>query len=181
MSLADWLAAGAEPAKMTMEEVRRQQSLLAVREEQATGQLERQLDDRDVIFRKGAETASMVLRRVLARRHARLDAEVRALERELARIGKELTGLVCIRRMLQSGVALKAPGDCTPLLTLLDDASADEEEFADLLARRLREDDGVEPTTGPVVLGKSDVLDVWSRMDSGEFESADEALKKLRE
>jgi len=182
MSLADWLAAGADPAKMTLEEVRREQGFLLVREEQAIGALERQLLERDGVFQKGAGTDSIVLRRVLSRRHARLDTEVRALERELARVGKEVAGLMCIRRILQLGVPLKAPGDCTPLLTLLDDASATEEEFSDLLVTKLRGDGGLEASTSiPIARGTSDVMDVWSRLDSGEFASADEAARKLHE
>lgn len=181
MSLADWLGSGGEPGKMTPDEVRRHQKVLGVREEQATARLERLLEERDGIFRKGAATVSSPLRRVLARRHARLETEVRALERELSRIGKELSGLACIRRLHRDGLALNSPGDCTPLLTLLDDASATEEEFAELLERRLRGIGADEPITGPVSLGGPDVLELWGRLDRGEFTSADEALKALGE
>lgn len=181
MSLADWLANGAEPAKMTLEEVRREQGFLLVREEQAIASLEKLLDERDLVFKKGAATRSMVLRRVMGRRHARLDAEVRALERELARIGKEVAGLTCLRRVLQSGVQLKAPGDCTPLLTLLDDASATEEEFADLFLAKIRGEGAPETTSIPVVRLPPDVIGVWSRLDAGEFASVDEAAKTLHE
>src|SRR5262245_34995118 len=134
---ADWLAAGADPAKMTIEEVRRQQNLLSVREEQAAARLEKLLDGRDSLFRRGAASRSTALRRVLARRHARVDADARGAERELARIAKEVAGLATIRRLLKDGAALSAPGDCTPLLTLLDDASASEDEFAETLSAAL--------------------------------------------
>ena len=60
--LADWLAAGADPAKMTTEEVRRQQNLLAVREEQAAARLEKLIEERDLLFRRGATTRSIALR-----------------------------------------------------------------------------------------------------------------------
>jgi hypothetical protein len=181
MSLADWLATGAEPARMTPEEVRREQGFLLVREEQTIASLEKLLDERDLVFRKGAATRSVVLRRVMARRHSRLDAEVRALERELARIGKEVAGLTCLRRVLQSGVQLKAPGDCTPLLTLLDDASASEEEFADLFLAKIRADGAPETTSIPIVRVAPDVIGVWERLDAGEFDSLEDAAKTLHE
>lgn len=177
--LADWLAAGADPAKMTMEEVRRQQNLLAVREEQAASRLEKLLEERDGLFRRGAGTRSAALRRVLARRHARVDADVRASERELTRIGKEVAGLGSIRRLLKDNVTIVVPGDCTPLLTLLDDASAAEEEFAETLSTALRGRKGVEPSTGPVDAPTVPILDVWDRIDRGEYASVEDAQRKL--
>lgn len=182
MSLADWLASGADPAKMTPDEVRRRQQLCSVREEQAASRLEAILAERDEIFRRGALTHSAPLRRVFARRWTRLDGDARALERELARIGKEATGLSVLRQTLKDGVALTAVGDCTPLLALLDDASAPEEEFAVRLATSVT--GGVTASrsdlkTGPVSLGNSVVLAMWSRLDGGEFASPDEALRRL--
>ena len=51
--LADWLGAGADPAKMSLEEVRRQQNLLAVREEQAASRLEKLIEERESLFKRG--------------------------------------------------------------------------------------------------------------------------------
>ena len=177
--LADWLAAGADPTKMTLEEVRRQQNLLAVREEQAAARLEKLLEDRDSLFQRGAGTRSAALRRVLARRHGRVDAEVRASERELARIGKEVAGLASIRRLIKENVSLAAPGDCTPLLTLLDDASSPEEEFAETLFAALRGRPGSEPPTGPIGPVSLPILDVWEKLDRGEIASVADAQRKL--
>jgi len=177
--LADWLAAGADPGKMTTEEVRRQQNLSAVREEQAASRLERLIEERDTLFRRGAQTRSGALRRVLARRHGRVDVDVRAAERELTRIAKEVAGLAAVRRMLKDGVALAAPGDCTPLLTLLDDASASEDEFAESLQAALRGRNGAEPSTGPIHLPSPAVMDVWEKLDRGEIASIDEAQRRL--
>ncbi|MCE9637876.1 MAG: hypothetical protein K8T90_19420 [Planctomycetes bacterium] len=180
MALADWLASGADPAKMTPEEVRRRQQLCAVREEQASTRLEARLVERDEVFRRGAATTSTVLRRVLARRWSLLQDEVRTMERELARISKESAGLAVLRHLQREGTPLKAPGDCTPLLTLLDDASSSEDEFAAKLAT------GVGGTrsdarTGPVSAGTGTVLAAWIRIDKGEIKSADEALRRLDE
>jgi hypothetical protein len=169
--LADWLAAGADPAKMTTEEVRRQQNLIAVREEQAAARLEKLIDE-------GAATRSPALRRVLARRHGRVDGDVRASERELTRIAKEVSGLALIRRLLKEGTPLSAPGDCTPLLTLLDDASASEQEFASTLSAALRGRKNAEPMTEPVQAAIP-VIDVWEKLDRGEIASVEEAQKKL--
>jgi len=177
--LADWLAAGADPGKMTSEEVRRQQNLIAVREEQAASRLEHLIDERDELFRRGATTRSTALRRVLARRHGRVDADVRAAERELARIAKEVAGLAAVRRLLKDGATLASPGDCTPLLTLLDDASASEDEFAETLSVALRGRDGGTHSTGPIVLAAPGVLDVWEKLDRGEIASIDEAQRRL--
>ncbi len=177
--LADWLAAGADPAKMTLEEVRRQQNLLAVREEQAASRLEKLLEERDAVFRRGASTRSPALRRVLARRHGRIDADARAAERELARTGKELAGFSAVRRMLKENVGLAAPGDCTPLLTLLDDASASEEEFAETLSAALRGGRAAEAPTGSLAAPRLPVLELWERLDRGEVASLEEAQRKL--
>ena len=176
---ADWLAAGADPAKMTIEEVRRQQNLLSVREEQAAARLEKLLDERDSLFRRGAASRSTALRRVLARRHGRVDADVRGAERELARIAKEVAGLATIRRLLKDGTALSAPGDCTPLLTLLDDASGSEEEFAETLGAALRGRSAGEPATGPIGPLGPPVLAVWEKLDRGEIASVDEAQRSI--
>jgi hypothetical protein len=177
--LADWLAAGADPAKMTIEEVRRQQNLLAVREEQAASRLEKLLAEREGLFRRGAATRSTALRRVLARRHARMETDVRAAERELARVAKEVEGLNALRRLLKENVQLVAPGDCTPLLTLLDDASASEDEFAETLSTALRGRVADTTATGPVAAATPAVLDVWDRLDRGEAGSVEEALRKF--
>ena len=177
--LADWLAAGADPAKMTTEDVRRQQNLLSVREEQAAARLEKLMEERDELFRRGAATRSSALRRVLARRHGRVDADVRASERELTRVAKEVAGLATIRRLLKDNTSLSAPGDCTPLLTLLDDASASEDEFAASLASALRGRGAMENSTGPVHLGAPGVLDMWDKLDRGEIVSVEEAQRNL--
>jgi hypothetical protein len=163
---------------MTTEEVRRQQNLLAVREEQAASRLEKLIEERDALFRRGAATRSAALRRVLARRHGRLDGDVRASERELTRIAKEVSGLAVIRRLLKEGTPLSAPGDCTPLLTLLDDASASEDEFASTLSAALRGRKNADPSE-PVDVPAPPVLDVWEKLDRGEIASVDEAQKKL--
>jgi len=180
MSLADWLASGADPAKMTPEEVRRRQQLCAVREEQAASRLEGLLLERDEIFRRGAASRSSPLRRVLARRWAHIDDDVRALERELSRTGKESAGLATIRHLQKEGTPMKAPGDCTPFLTLLDDPTASDDEFAAKLATGLA---GVraEPRTGPVSAGTGTVMAAWSRLDKGESKSAEDALRRLDE
>lgn len=176
MSLADWLGAGGDPAKMTPEEVRRRQNLCSVREEQAAARLEAFLAERDAVFRRGAETRSAPLRRVLARRWTRLDADVRACERELARVGKEVAGLAVLRHLQKEQASLRAPGDCTPLLTLLDDASATEEEFAERLQASVS---GVPVESRPGAGSERDgVLAQWERLDRGEGDP-DEAQRRL--
>lgn len=178
MNLAEWLAAGAEPAKLTPEEVRRQQNLLAVREEQAASRLEAVLDDQEALFRRGAKTTSAVLRRVLARRHRRMAVQAGDLEGELQSVGKELAGFGAIQHLLRAGTPLASPGDCTPLLRLLDDDSVGEEEFADTLAQSLRSGEVSEPT-GAVNLQESGIMDLWKQLDAGKIPDADEGLKKL--
>jgi hypothetical protein len=178
MALADWLASGADPARMTPEEIRRRQQLCAVREEQAASRLESLLAERDTLFRRGAETRSGPLRRVLARRWAHLDADVRALERELSRVGKEAAGLTLLRQLQKDGISLKAPGDCTPLLTLLDDTAAPEEEFANRLAMGLT-GSRAEGRTGPVSADTGLVMAMWVRLDRGDVKSPDDAIRSL--
>jgi hypothetical protein len=180
MTLAEWLAEGAEPSKLTPEEVRRQQNLLAVREEQGAARLEAALEEQEDLFRRGARSASEVLRRVLARRHKRLGEQSDHLEGELRRIGKEMAGLDSIQKLLRDGTALASPGDCSPLLRLLDDVEVGEDEFAETLAQSLRSGKVSEPT-GSVSLLESRVMDVWSQMDRGEIPDVDEGLRKLHD
>lgn len=181
MSLADWLAHGGDPAQMSSEEVRRQRELLAVREEQATSKLEHLIQERDDLFERGAKATSPVLRRVLARRHTRVHTDVRGVERDLARIGKELAGLAALGRLLRDGVSFEQPGDCTPLLTLLDDASATEEEFADLLRRRLQGDAATDMATGPIQVSRSKVLEAWEKLDQGGYDSVEAARRDFEQ
>lgn len=177
MSLVDWLGAGGDPAKMTPEEVRRRQNLCSVREEQAAARLERLIEERDAVFRRGAATRSAPLRRVLARRWERVDADARATERELSRIGKEVAGLGVLRRLQRESVPVRAPGDCTPLLTLLDDSAATEDEFAERL-RAAVADIASEPRTGPMGAETLGVIVAWERLDRGDG-SPDEAMRRL--
>jgi len=176
MSLADWLGAGGDPAKMTPEEVRRRHNLCAVREEQTASRLDALLADRDAIFRRGAASRSAPLRRVLARRWSRLDGDVRAAERELARVAKEVVGLAVLVRLQKDGATLKTPGDCTPLLTLLDDATAGEEEFAERLRASVA-GAASEQKSGPTA-ERDGVLAAWERLDRGEGDP-EEAIRRL--
>ena len=118
---------------------------------------------------------------MLARRHGRVDADVRASERELTRIAKEVAGLAVIRKLLKENDSLSAPGDCTPLLTLLDDASASDDEFATTLSDALRgrkKESG--PQTNPVGGTSPPILDIWEKLDRGEIDSVDEAQRRFK-
>ena len=176
MSLARWLADGADPAQMSPEEVRRLQNALGVREEQAIARLEALVGEQSSLVARGAATPSPALRRALARRHGRLSEDVQETDRELARLGKELAGLRAIRELLREGVALAAPGDCAPLLALLDGADATEETFATQLGEALRAGHAAR-AAGSGRRAGPDLMDIWDKMDRGEISSAREALR----
>ncbi len=176
MSLANWLADGADPTRMSPEEVRRLQSTLGVREAQAIARLEALVEEQASLVSRGAATPSPALRRALARRHGRLSEEVHDTDQELARLGKELAGLRAIRELLREGVALAAPGDCAPLLTLLGDAAAAEESFAEQLTEALRAGVATRPA-GAARRAGPDLMEIWDKMDRGEISSAREALR----
>ncbi len=166
MSLASWLADGADPTRMNPEEVRRLQGVLGVREEQAIARLEALVGEQADLVARGAATPSAALRRALARRHARLAEDVEDTDRELARLGKELAGLRTLRDLLRDGVPLAAPGDCAPLLALLDDTSAGEDAFADQLGAALRAGQAQRRTAA--TREAPDLMALWERMDRGE-------------
>ena len=166
MSLARWLADGADPAQMSPEEVRRLQNALGVREEQAIARL----------VARGAATPSPALRRALARRHGRLSEDVYDSDRELARLGKELAGLRAIRELLRDGTPIAAPGDCAPLMALLNDADASEDNFSTQLGQALRAGQTPRPAATGRRLGP-DLMQIWEKMDRGEISSAREALR----
>ncbi len=177
MSLASWLADGADPAQMTPEEVRRQQNRLAVREEQSIARIETLAIEQADLVERGAATASPALRRALVRRHRRMSRESDQVDRELARIGRELSGLRRLRELLRDGVALAAPGDCAPLLALLDDPTATEPVFADQLAASLRAGQVVGTSTQEFQAGP-DLLELWEKMDRGEISSPGDLLRE---
>jgi len=161
---------------MDPEEVRRLANTLRVREEQAIDRLESLVSEQATLVSRGAATPSPALRRALARRHGRLSEDVYDVDRDLARMGKELAGLRAIRDLLREGAPLAAPGDPAPLLSLLNDSEATEESFAGDLAAALRagqvkrkRDD--QRRSGP------DLMEVWEKMDRGEISSAKEALR----
>lgn len=176
MSLARWLADGADPAQMSPEEVRRLQIALGVREEQAIARLEALVQEQSSLVGRGAATPSAALRRALARRHGRLNEDVHDTDRELARLGKELAGLRAIRELLREGVPIAAPGDCAPLLALLDDAESTEESFATQLGEALRAGQAPRPVGAGRRAGP-DLMEIWDKMDRGEISSAREALR----
>jgi hypothetical protein len=170
------LAEGADPAQMSPEEVRRLQNALGVREEQAIARLESLVEEQSSLVSRGAATPSAALRRALARRHGRLNEDVFDTDRELARLGKELAGLRGIRDLLREGVPIAAPGDCAPLLALLDDADTSEDAFATQLSEALRA--GQAPrAAGAGRKAGPDLMEIWDKMDRGEISSAREALR----
>ena len=83
-----------------------------------------------------------------------------------------------VRSSATISTSLSAPGDCTPLLTRLDDASASEDEFASTLSAALRGRKNADPTDS-VAMPSPPVLDVWEKLDRGEIASVEDAQKKL--
>ena len=177
MSLAMWLADGADPAQMSPEEVRRLQTALGVREEQAIARLEALVNQQSELVARGAATPSPALRRALARRHARLAEDIEDTDRELARLGKELAGLRAIRGLLREGAVLAAPGDCAPLLALLDDQAAAEDDFASQLGAALRAGSVPRQAARSRRAGP-DLMELWERMDRGEAASPRDLLRR---
>jgi hypothetical protein len=176
MALASWLADGADPAQMNPEEVRRLANTLRVREEQAIARLESLVSEQASLVSRGAATPSPALRRALARRHGRLSEDVFDVDRDLARMGKELAGLRAIRDLLREGAPLAAPGDAKLLLTLLNDSESTEEAFAGDLAAALRAGQ-VKRKSRDARRSGPDLMEVWEKMDRGEISSAREALR----
>lgn len=178
---------------MGLEDVRREEIRLGIKESQTIAKLEKLEKEREDIFSKGSKIKSPSRRRQLARLYDMKSSGARMLERELAILSKEITTIQAVKMALErqksgkEGVSkILQRVDEAELMTLLEDDKISQEMYLEKLSSVLSTVSEA-PLSGIENLGKegNEVMDVWQKMDEGEIESFDEGLKiadkKVRE
>ncbi len=176
---------GLKRKELSLDQVKREEIKLGIRENQTLSKLEKLEKEREDIFGRGMKIKAPSRRRQLARLYEMKASGVKMLERELSVISKELSTIAALKlalerqQMSNDGVwRLLNRVDEAQLMTALEDDKISQEMYLEKL-------NGVLSTvTGGATqitedLGKegSEVMNVWQRMDEGEIESFQDGLK----
>jgi len=183
MGLMDFL--GMKKKELTLEQVKREEIKLGIRETQTLSKLEKLEKEREEIFAKGLKIKSPPRRRQLARVYEMKSSGVKMMERELSMLSKEITTISALKLALErrnnskEGVArILERVDEAKLMTYLEDDKISQEMYLEKLNGVLST---VTEGAGQITedLGKegSEVMDVWQKMDEGEIDSFSDGLK----
>ncbi len=187
MSFLDWFQDEKRLGDHTVDDLRREEGRLSIRESQLLSRMEELERNLEEAFRRGFALGSPVRRRIIARKYERMRKELAGAERELVRLAKEALAVAAIRFRLEN----RSRGEASPLRrmgakeaerlrALAADDAVDDEEFAERLAEILgpagKEGD---PLAGPGEEARA-VLEIWRKMDEGRIESVDEGLRAAR-
>ena len=175
MAFSTWFKPDGALQELTVDDLRREEHRLKIREEQLVARLQQVLADKESAFRNGAENRSLALRRILARKFAAGAAEQVQLERDLLRIGKDLGTVRAFLTLAEANKKARGVGDqVAELQVSYEDDRIGEAAYRDLLGKAL----GLAaPEFDPV----AEVFRVWRALDKGEFPSVQEARKALVE
>ena len=191
---------GMKKKELTLEQVKREEIKLGIRETQTLAKLEKLEKEREDIFAKGLKIKSPPRRRQLARLYEMKSSGVKMMERELGVLSKELTTISALKLALERRQSSKdgvsrilerqrqVPAaqnvlqrlkeeDLMKLTTLLEDDKISEEVYSQKLDLLL----GVvnDPAYESADIGNEglEVLKTWEQMDEGELEFG-EGLKE---
>jgi hypothetical protein len=176
---------GMKKKELTLEQVKREEIKLGIRESQTLAKLEKLEKEREEIFAKGLKIKSPPRRRQLARLYEMKSSGVKMMERELGVLSKEITTIAALKLALErrqsskDGVSrILERVDEAKLMTYLEDDKISQEMYLEKLNGVLST---VTEGAGQITeeLGKegSEVMDVWQKMDEGEIESFSDGLK----
>ena len=176
---------GVKKKDLTLDQVRREEIKLGIRESQTLAKLERSEKEREEIFAQGMKQKSPARRRQLARLYEARSSGVKMMERELSVISKELTTISALKLALErqqhsrEGVSkLLNRVDEAQLMTYLEDDKITQEMYLEKLNNVLSTvtDNATQITE---TLGKegNDVMQVWQKMDEGEIDNFEDGLK----
>jgi hypothetical protein len=176
---------GLKKKELSLEQVKREEIRLGIRESQTLAKLEKMEKEREEIFARGTKLKSPAHRRQLARLYEARSAGVKTLERELAVLSKELSTISALKLALErrtntreglSKILRKV--DEAELMTYLEDDKISQEMYLEKLNSVLSTvTEGAQEITESIGQEGREVLDVWQRMDEGEIENFDDALK----
>lgn len=174
--------------KLSPSELRQEEMRLEIRENQLLGQLKKFEEEKDSVFEQGAKNRSAPRRRFYARRFNDLAQRASVVDRELARVSKELVTLGRIRSVIER--AKGQPQTASAILGSLDETRLgeiqclleDDKVSLDLYLEKL---DGVlrvasDPAYEMRDVGAAglEVLKTWEAMDEGEL-GKEEALRQF--
>ncbi|MHC4605519.1 MAG: hypothetical protein ACYTAF_01115 [Planctomycetota bacterium] len=183
MSILDWL--GKKKKTLKLEDVKREEIKLGIREQQTINKLEKMDKEREEVFARGAKVKSPSRRRQLARLYDSKSGGVKLLERELSVLSKELTTISALKIVLERR-ELKKDGIQkllnrvreAELMTMLENEKITDEMYLEKLDTVLSTvTEGAAEVIEDLGREGSEVMQVWQKMDDGEIESLDDALK----
>jgi len=183
MGLFEFL--GVKKKELTLEQVKREEIKLGIRETQTLSKLEKLEKEREDIFSKGMKIKSPPRRRQLARLYEMKSTGVKTLERELSILSKEITTISALKLALERRVTGKdgvsrilERVDEARLMTYLEDDKISQEMYLEKLNGVLSTvTDGATQITDDLGKEGSEVMDVWQKMDEGEIENFADGLK----
>jgi hypothetical protein len=177
---------GAVKKELTLNEVKRAEIKLQMRENQTISKLERIEKEREELFTKGAKIKSPTRRRQIARQYEQKSHGVKMMEHDLTLISKELTTIKALklaferREMARQGIGhILNRVDEAELMTLLEDDKISQEMYAEKLNEVMNTVNDANMADSLHDLGKegSEVMNIWQKMDDGEIEDVEEAIK----
>jgi len=183
MGLFEFL--GVKKKELTLEQVKREEIKLGIRETQTLSKLEKLEKEREEIFAKGLKIKSPPRRRQLARLYELKSSGVKTLERELSILSKEITTISALKLALErrstsnDGVQrILERVDEARLMTYLEDDKISQEMYLEKLNGVLSTvTEGANEITEDLGKEGSEVMDVWQKMDEGEIENFADGLK----
>jgi hypothetical protein len=183
MGLFEFL--GVKKKDLTLDQVKREEIKLGIRESQTLAKLEKLEKEREDIFSKGMKIKSPPRRRQLARLYEMKSSGVKTLERELSILSKEITTISAVKLALERRVTGKdgvsrilERVDEARLMTYLEDDKISQEMYLEKLNGVLSTvTDGATQITEDLGKEGSEVMDVWQKMDEGEIENFADGLK----
>ena len=166
---------GVKRKELTLDQVKREEIKLGIRESQTLSKLEKLEKEREDIFSKGMKIKSPPRRRQLARVYEMKSSGVKMLERELSVISKELTTVSALKlalerqQMSKDGVSrLLDRVDEAKLMTALEDDKITQEMYVEKLNSVLSTvTDNAHQITEDLGKEGSAVMEVWQKMDEG--------------
>ena len=183
MGLFEFL--GMKKKELTLDQVKREEIKLGIREGQTLAKLEKLEKEREDIFAKGLKIKSPPRRRQLARLYEMKSSGVKMMERELGVLSKEITTISALKLALErrqtskDGVSrILERVDEAKLMTYLEDDKISQEMYLEKLNGVLSTvTEGASQITEELGKEGSEVMDVWQKMDEGEIENFTDGLK----
>ncbi len=176
---------GMKKKELTLDQVKREEIKLGIREGQTLSKLEKLEKEREEIFAKGMKIKAPPRRRQLARLYEMKSSGVKMLERELSVLSKEITTISALKLALErrqtgkDGVSrILERVDEARLMTYLEDDKISQEMYLEKLNSVLSSvTEGASEITQELGAEGSEVMDVWQKMDEGEIDNFSDGLK----